>query len=89
MDYSKSLPSSSSSESSYGSMLPPRSIPTTTIKIKKRTKPFTVLVEGNVGAGKTTFLDYFARNEQYCSIFPEPVVKWRDYNGINLLVCTC
>jgi len=47
-------------------------------------KPFTVLVEGNIGAGKSLFLDKFSgmRNVQ---ILKEPVEKWRNLEGVNLL----
>lgn len=49
-------------------------------------KPFTVLVEGNIGAGKSSFLFHFEKNENV-DLFPEPVEKWRDVRGENLLVC--
>lgn len=44
--------------------------------------PFTVLIEGNIGCGKTTLLNYFA---PYADIFKEPVDLWQNVNGHNLL----
>lgn len=46
-------------------------------------RPFTVAVEGNIGSGKTTFLNYF--KDQNVFILSEPVQKWRDCEGVNLL----
>lgn len=47
-------------------------------------KPFTILIEGNIGVGKSTFLKYFNR---FCGvrIVEEPVKKWQNLNGANLL----
>lgn len=50
-----------------------------------RKYPFTVFIEGNIGAGKTTFLNHFKKYEDVC-LFTEPVEKWRDLRGHNLLV---
>ena len=47
---------------------------------------FTVTVEGNIGAGKTTFLDRFSPAAgDDVDVLPEPVDRWRDVNGHNLL----
>jgi len=46
-------------------------------------RPFTVVVEGNIGSGKTTFLQYF--NNEEVEVLAEPVDKWRNANGHNLL----
>ena len=46
---------------------------------------FTVCVEGNIGSGKTTLLDYFSKFRDV-EVFPEPVDKWRNVKGLNLLV---
>lgn len=51
--------------------------------IKRR--PYTVIVEGNIGSGKTTFLNYFQQYDDV-NVLAEPVNKWRDCNGFNLLV---
>lgn len=48
-------------------------------------KPFTVLVEGNIGSGKTTYLEYFRQYDDI-TLLTEPVEAWRDLNGWNLLV---
>ncbi|XP_050680705.1 deoxynucleoside kinase isoform X1 [Leptidea sinapis] len=47
-------------------------------------KPFTVLVEGNIGSGKTTFLEHFQQFEDI-TLLTEPVEEWRNLNGWNLL----
>lgn len=48
--------------------------------------PFTVFVEGNNGAGKTTFLNFLRKfNEYVFLVLEEPIEKWRDLKGINLL----
>ena len=55
---------------------------------KKQTKanrPFTVIVEGNIGSGKTTFLNHFSKFKDV-EVLQEPVEKWRDVQGHNLLV---
>ena len=58
------------------------------------TKPFTVIVEGNVGSGKTTFLNRFMQNSnvnrsntlpEHVEVVPEPVSKWQNLHGSNLL----
>ena len=40
----------------------------------------TIIVEGNIGAGKTTFLKPFM-NQPNIEVVPEPVEKWRKYAG--------
>merc|ERR1712117_684804 len=51
----------------------------------KEARPFTVVVEGNIGCGKTTFLDYFSKFSDRVEVLTEPVDRWRDVNGHNLL----
>lgn len=51
---------------------------------KSAKKPFTIIVEGNVGSGKTTFLKNFTNNENMQLVF-EPFNKWENVNGYNLL----
>ncbi|CAO1400154.1 unnamed protein product [Diamesa serratosioi] len=46
--------------------------------------PFTVFVEGNIGSGKTTFLNHFKQFDDVC-LLTEPVEQWRNLKGINLL----
>ena len=55
------------------------------MKMKDRSKPFTVVVEGNIGCGKTTFLDYFSKFSERVEVLTEPVDRWRNVNGHNLL----
>ena len=56
-------------------------------------RPYTVIVEGNIGSGKSTFLGPF---KETCSestnplsdvveVCDEPVDKWRNFHGTNLL----
>ncbi|RWS01888.1 thymidine kinase 2-like protein [Dinothrombium tinctorium] len=45
----------------------------------------TVIVEGNIASGKSTFLNYFKRKfANRVSLCFEPLHKWRDVNGYNL-----
>ncbi|KAL7727317.1 hypothetical protein ACLKA6_008603 [Drosophila palustris] len=53
-------------------------------KYAQDTQPFTVLIEGNIGSGKTTYLNHFQNVKDICLI-TEPVEKWRNVNGVNLL----
>ena len=57
-------------------------------------QPFTVIVEGNVGSGKTTFLNRFMSSanatrknplSEHVEVIPEPVSKWQNLHGSNLL----
>jgi len=47
-------------------------------------RPFTILVEGNVGSGKSTFLSIM-ENFEGVQVFPEPVDQWQQVGGLNLL----
>jgi len=53
-------------------------------KIKNKKKPFIVSIEGNIGCGKSTMLNYFNRYPDV-ELIPEPVPKWCNMNGHNLL----
>ena len=48
-------------------------------------RPFTVLVEGNIGSGKSTYLKHFTKYQDSINIVTEPVEKWRNLNSHNLL----
>jgi len=48
-------------------------------------RPYTVLVEGNIGSGKTTFLEHFNKFNEDVETLVEPVEKWRNAKGHNLL----
>lgn len=54
-------------------------------------RPFTIFVEGNIGSGKTTFLNHFSKYDAL--ILSEPVESWRNVCGHNMLVsihyCNC
>ncbi|XP_023335099.1 deoxynucleoside kinase [Eurytemora carolleeae] len=52
--------------------------------LQRMARPLTVLVEGNIGAGKTQFINRF-NNIPHLQILQEPVDKWRNVNGNNLL----
>lgn len=47
-----------------------------------------IVVEGNIGSGKTTFLSIFDRYAkkmfQNPMVLPEPVDNWRDVEGVNI-----
>lgn len=49
-----------------------------------KAKPFTILVEGNIGAGKSTFLKYFDQFKNV-EVVLEPVEMFQNLNGTNLL----
>ncbi|XP_035719841.1 deoxynucleoside kinase-like isoform X1 [Vespa mandarinia] len=63
---------------------------TSILRIMSRTpcktykRPFTVCVEGNIGSGKTTFLNHF-KSYDNTVVLQEPVELWRDVAGVNLL----
>ena len=51
----------------------------------KSNKPFRVVVEGNIGSGKSTFLEHFKKFSDCVDIIDEPVEEWRNIKGHNLL----
>lgn len=46
--------------------------------------PFTVTIEGNIGSGKSTFLEHFRHNDAI-RVVEEPVKLWQNVAGVNLL----
>ena len=46
--------------------------------------PYTVLVEGNVGSGKSTLVNILAGVEPRTDAIPEPVEAWQNVSG-NLI----
>ena len=46
--------------------------------------PFTLFVEGNVGSGKTSFLNYFKKFDEFL-VLEEPIDQWKNLHGCNLL----
>lgn len=47
-------------------------------------KSATVFIEGNIGAGKSTLLNFLAQYD-FIKVHQEPVNRWQDVNGLNLL----
>ncbi|XP_048576588.1 deoxynucleoside kinase isoform X2 [Nematostella vectensis] len=52
--------------------------------LPQKRKNVTVAVEGNIGSGKTTLLKYFRKNDEV-EVIEEPVSKWQNVGGSNLL----
>lgn len=48
-------------------------------------RPYTVMVEGNVGVGKSTFVNILAGQDGRIAPVPEPVEVWQNFSGTNLL----
>ena len=46
--------------------------------------PFIVSIEGNIGAGKSTMLQFFKKYSEV-ELIPEPVSQWCNLKGHNLL----
>jgi len=57
-------------------------------KFGEDSRPFTVFIEGNIGSGKTTFLNHFRKFQNDICLLTEPVEKWQNLHGLNLLVST-
>lgn len=55
-----------------------------TMKRTLANRPCTIAVEGNIGSGKTTFLKHMEKLGNV-TIVAEPLDKWRDCKGHNLL----
>ncbi|XP_015744277.1 thymidine kinase 2, mitochondrial [Python bivittatus] len=51
---------------------------------KKEEGKTVICIEGNIASGKTTCLEYFAKNTGI-EVLPEPVSKWRNVRGHNPL----
>ncbi|XP_048505112.1 uncharacterized protein LOC125499764 [Athalia rosae] len=47
-------------------------------------RPFTIVVEGNIGAGKSSFVGQFLAKETVQTLL-EPVEEFQDFCGVNLL----
>ena len=45
-----------------------------------------VVVEGNIGVGKSTFLEHLRKTSHDVEIYAEPVALWKDIEGFNALV---
>lgn len=47
-------------------------------------KKYTVFIEGNIGSGKSTLLGLLSKMNDV-EVFPEPLQKWTNWNGENIL----
>lgn len=56
-----------------------------TASLQENERPFTVLIEGNIGAGKSFFLEKMGNLSRKIEIITEPVEKWKNLNSYNLL----
>lgn len=50
---------------------------------KNSVKPFKVLIEGNIASGKSAFLDQLEKHGCLMDIFPEPLERWQNFEGVN------
>lgn len=44
-----------------------------------------IIIEGNIGSGKTSLLNFLKNEDKDIEIITEPIEKWTNYNGVNLL----
>lgn len=51
--------------------------------LANRRQHYTVAIEGNIGCGKSTMLDYFS-SHPLIEILAEPIEEWRHYKGMNI-----
>ncbi|XP_052779031.1 deoxynucleoside kinase-like [Mya arenaria] len=51
----------------------------------QRNMKFNVCIEGNIGSGKTTFLQHFQDLRPILEVVEEPIDQWRDFGGENPL----
>lgn len=52
--------------------------------IKKADRPITIIIEGNIGSGKSTFTKRFLQDNNILTLL-EPLEEYRDVQGVNLL----
>lgn len=79
-------PSSSAMMTENDPSLHDESSPHWRVSAASRTaRPYTVFIEGNVGSGKTTFLEHFADCPNVYAV-KEPLHKWQNVRGHNFLV---
>ncbi|CAD6992821.1 deoxynucleoside kinase isoform X1 [Ceratitis capitata] len=69
----------------FGTMASLKPVSTSLPKYGVGSQPFTVFIEGNIGSGKTTFIEHFKKFEDKVCAIAEPVDKWRNFKGHNLL----
>lgn len=63
---------------------PSTSYDSITSKDNQTKRQFTILIEGNIGTGKSTFLKHLEKFIDF-NLLPEPVPHWTNLNGYNLL----
>ena len=54
-----------------------------TVSRQLSNKPYTVIIEGNIGSGKTTFLQPFMKHKNIVEVCQEPVHKWQNLQVIR------
>lgn len=60
-------------------------IPHIPITTSTNEKPFTILIEGNIGSGKTTFIQNLKKLNKDVEIYTEPINQWKNLNSSNPL----
>ncbi len=50
------------------------------VETTEKVRPYTIYVEGNVGCGKSTFLELF-ESDKRIQIVQEPVAEWQNVSG--------
>lgn len=62
-------------------------LPSHILRLAQMKRPINIHVEGIIGAGKTYMMDHLKLGplEPYIQFFEEPLSKWRDLKGENLL----
>ena len=53
------------------------------VETTEKVRPYTIYVEGNVGCGKSTFLELFEGDERI-QIVQEPVAEWQNVSGTSI-----
>ena len=54
-----------------------------TVSRQLSNKPYIVIIEGNIGSGKTTFLQPFMKHKNIVEVCQEPVHKWQNLQVIR------
>lgn len=64
-----------------------RRVDETLARLPELDEPIVLSIEGNIGAGKTTFLDVLTQyfGEDNIELVHEPVEQWKDIEGNNML----
>ncbi|KAL3272675.1 hypothetical protein HHI36_014139 [Cryptolaemus montrouzieri] len=53
------------------------------VELSKENRPLRISIEGNIGAGKSTCIQYFSKLENV-EAYAEPIEAWRNVDGENL-----